>query len=280
MDDNNRNPDAGATGKPGPFPATEFFDGLPEPDIQAFAAAAETRNYAKGDYVFAQEDTAAHFYIVTSGWVRLYRTTPDGQEATAGVLTAGAVLGENAVFESTCQYSAQAIEAAEVAAIPVALFRERMRERPELMLRVTQELARKLESANLQIEHSTLKTALQRVGCLLLRLSANVTGAGGAFPFPYDKKIAAQQLGMQRETFSRGLSGLRPVGVTVKGSEISVDNFQRLTDYVCKGCSAYPDRCPGPRIDARGRKLPLYKKLYFFLGGLWCDFYGGFLEVL
>ncbi|MEZ0222911.1 MAG: Crp/Fnr family transcriptional regulator [Alphaproteobacteria bacterium] len=279
MDDNNRNPDAGTPEKGGPFPATEFFDGLPDPDLQAFASAAEKRNYTKGDYIFAQENKATHFFIVKSGWVRLYRTTPDGQEATAGVLTTGAVLGENAVFENAYQYSAQAIESAEVSAIPVSLFRERMAQSPNLMLRVTQELARKLESAQLQIEHSTLKTALQRVGCLLLRLSANITGPGGVFTFPYDKKIAAQQLGMQRETFSRGLSGLRPVGVTVKGSEIGVDNFQRLTDYVCKGCSAYPDKCPGPRVDASGRKMPLYKKLYFFVGGVLCDTYGGLLQI-
>lgn len=280
MDDSNRNPDAGSTGKDGLLPAAEIFDGLPEHDIQAFSAAAEIRRYAKGDYVFAQEGKAAQFFIVVSGWVRLYRTTPDGQEATAGVLTTGAVVGENAVFEETYQYSAQAIEAAEVAAIPISLFRERMRQRPELMLRVTQELARKLESAQLQIEHSTLQTALQRVGCLLLRLSAGIRGAGGAFTFPYDKKIAAQQLGMQRETFSRGLSGLRPVGVTVKGSEVGVDNFERLTNYVCKGCSAYPDRCPGPRVDATGRKLPLYKKIYFFLCSALCDIYGGLLPIL
>jgi CRP/FNR family transcriptional regulator, dissimilatory nitrate respiration regulator len=278
MDDSNGNPDAGFTGKAGPFPATEFFDSLPEPDLQAFASAAEKRRYAKGDYIFAQENNATHFFIVTSGWVRLYRTTPDGREATAGVLTTGAVIGENAVFEGAHQYSAQAIEAAEVSAIPVSLFRERMKESPNLMLRVTQELARKLESAQLQIEHSTLKSALQRVGCLLLRLSANITGVGGSFNFPYDKKIAAQQLGMQRETFSRGLSGLRPVGVTVKGGEIGVDNFQRLTDYVCKGCSAYPDKCPGPRTDTTGQKRPLYKKLYFFFGSAMCDLYGGLLQ--
>jgi CRP/FNR family transcriptional regulator, dissimilatory nitrate respiration regulator len=201
MDDNNRNPDAGAPEKGGPFPATEFFDGLPESDLQALASAAEKKHYAKGDYIFAQENNATHFFIVNSGWVRLYRTTPDGQEATAGVLTTGAVVGENAVFENAYQYSAQAIEATEVSAIPVGLFRERMTRSPNMMLRVTQEVARKLESAQLQIEHTTLKTALQRVGCLLLRLSANITGPGGVFTFPYDKKIAAQQLGMQRETF-------------------------------------------------------------------------------
>jgi len=280
MDDANRNPDAGSTGKAGPFPGTEFFDGLPEPDLQAFAAAAERRQYAKGDYIFAQENDATHFYIVVSGWVRLYRTTPDGQEATAGVLTGGMVIGENALLESTHHFSAQAIEAATVAAIPVGVFAERLKSNPELLRRVTQELARKLESAQLQIEHSTLKSALQRVGCLLLRLSANITGAGGAFNFPYDKKIAAQQLGMQRETFSRGLSGLKAMGVKVQGSEVTVDSFQRLTDYVCKGCSAYPDRCPGPRVDASGKKPPLFKRLYLLAASAWCDGYGAVLEIL
>ena len=256
----------------------DFFKGLPQDDIRALAAAARLRNFAKGEHIFLQEAPASSVFVITGGWVRLYRSMTDGSEATPAVMTRGGVFGEGAFFEPAYRNSAQAVSDAEVIELPAALLAARAKASPVLAMHVAALLSSKLEDTRLEAEHVALKTTLQRVGCLLLKLTARMNGAGGAFPFPYDKKIAAQQLGMQRETFSRALAGLKGVGVTTSGSEVRIDDFERLTAYACRNCSAYPNRCPGPRVRTSARGFA--DKLLLIAGGAWCDAYSGILEFL
>ena len=65
--------------------------------------------------------------------------------------------------------------------------------------------------------------------------------------FPYDKALAAARLGMKPETFSRALAQLKPYGVTVKGTDIRIENFARLSEYSCTHCTALPGECRGSR---------------------------------
>lgn len=257
----------------------DFFKGLPQEDVRLLASAARLREFAKGEHVFLQDGAATGVFVVVSGWVRLYRSAPDGSEATPAIMTRGAVFGEGAIFEDTSRCSAQAIEDASVIEIPARLLAERARLSPVLSMHVAALLSSKLDDARLETEHAALKSTLQRVGCLLLKLTARMTGRGGAFAFPYDKKIAAQQLGMQRETFSRALSGLKAAGVSTKGGEVRIEDFYRLTSYACKNCSAFPNRCPGPRTEAGGPRS-IADKLLLVLASTWCDIYGSALELL
>ena len=104
-------------------------------------------------------------------------------------------------------------------------------------------MSREMHKLELENEHMILMSAPQRVGCLLLQLSSGMISQGGTFTFPYDKSLAAQRLGMTPETFSRALSKLKPVGVSVNGPEIRVESFHCLAEYSCGHCSAEQEDC-------------------------------------
>lgn len=112
----------------------------------------------------------------------------------------------------------------------------------------------------LQVENERLAgmTSIKRAACLLLHLSTDMIGNGGTFTFPYDKSLAASQLGMKRETFSRALLQLKPLGVSVNGSEIKIDNFKNIVNFTCKQCPLSPDQCAGARYNKMQEKDPLY----------------------
>lgn len=225
-----------------------FFQDLPAEDIGAFVKAASIRIYKKQQTIFFQGDSADHLYIVGTGWVKLFRQTPEGEQAVVGLFTKGDIFGEASIFSKanyTC--TAEAAEESQVMAIPGILLRERARNNHEIMARVMNAMSHEMRNLQLENEHLTLMSAPQRVGCLLLQLSAGIPGQGGTLTFPYDKSLAAARLGMKPETFSRALAQLSPFGVTVKGSDIKIDSFSCLISYCCGHCSSLPGECRGSR---------------------------------
>lgn len=223
-----------------------FFANLRVADMDAFVDAGRTRDYKKGQSLFHLGDVADRFFIVLSGWVKLCRETGDGDEAVVALFKRGDVFGEAAIFSGAgYPYSAEAIEDSKIIEISSAVLRERARENHDIMDRVMASMSKELRNTQLENEHLALMSAPQRVGCLLLQLSAGMIGKGGTFAFPYDKSLAAARLGMKPETFSRALAQLKPVGVTVSGPEVKIDSFSSLIDFCCGHCSSLPGECPG-----------------------------------
>lgn len=228
-----------------------FFTGLPQADIDAFLDVAHVRTQAKGKGLFHQGDSADAFFVIISGWVKLYRNTAEGEEALVGVFSRGDVFGEAALFRgSVYPLSAEVAEDAHILAIPANILRSRAQKNPEITNRMLASLTREMQNLQRQNEQMVILSASQRLACLLLQFSADMLGTGGAFNFPYDKSLAAARLGMKPETFSRALAQLKPYGVKVQGPEIKIDSFATLVGYVCGHCSALPSECRGCRGSA------------------------------
>lgn len=241
-----------------------FFSGLPEADMHAFVDAATVRHHEKGTGIFHQGDKADSFFVIISGWVKLFRTTPEGEEALVGLFTRGDVFGEAALFEgSLYPLSAEAAETAHILTIPSKVLKLRAQKNPDVAVRMLASLSTEMQNLQRQNEQMAIMTAPQRVACLLLQLSSNIIGKGGTMTFPYDKSLAAARLGMKPETFSRALAQLKPVGVTVKGPEIKIDSFAGLQEFSCGHCTALPGECKGCRSAA---SCPL-KNMKFAING-------------
>ena len=228
--------------------ALRFFSGVPDAVRDALLSGGHEKRYAKGDLLFMQDTPADKLFIVIDGWVKIYRTTPQGEEAVLALLKTGDAFGEASIFgHSLYPVSATAAEDAAVFEIPGHLLRAQAKASHEVMARVMDSMSRDLRNLQMENEHLALMSAPQRVGCLLLQFSSGTAGAGGSFTLPYDKSLAAARLGMKPETFSRALQALKPVGVSVDGPRVTVASFGALVDYCCTHCSALPGECPGAR---------------------------------
>jgi CRP-like cAMP-binding protein len=215
-----------------------FFSNLPEMDLMAFMKSAQVRDYKKQQHLFARGDKADRFFIIISGWIKLHRETPEGEEAIVALFTRSDVFGEAAIFGGAdYPFSAEVVEDTRVAEIPSSILKERAGANPAIMERIMASMSREMHQLQMETEHLALMSAPQRVGCLLLQLSSGMVGDGGTMTFPYDKSLAAARLGMKPETFSRALAQLKPAGVTVRGSEVEIDSFGRLAEFTCSHCS-------------------------------------------
>jgi CRP-like cAMP-binding protein len=238
-----------------------FFSNLPDADLAAFIKAAVLRSYGKQQRLFLHGDKADRFFVMISGWVKIHRETPEGEEAVVALFTRGDVFGEAAIFGGAdYPFSAEAAEETRVVEISAAVLKTMAQNNPEIMRRVMDSMYREIRHLQIESEHLALMSAPQRVSCLTLKLSADMIGGGGIFTFPYDKSLAAARLGMKPETFSRAFAQLKPVGVTVRGTEIRIDSFDRLAEFSCSHCSAQPGDCKVSRAFSRGESIAAGKK--------------------
>ncbi len=76
-----------------------MFRGLTEHDLTTIAPHTRVLEFARGDVVFAEGDSADRLYLVAAGRVKVCRVTPGGDERILCVFGAGDPLGAVAVYE-------------------------------------------------------------------------------------------------------------------------------------------------------------------------------------
>lgn len=229
-----------------------FFNGLPETDILALLEVGTIHNYSKNQHLYFHGDRAETLFVVLGGCIKTYSQTIEGEESVIALVTKGHMVGEAAIFDGAIYpFSACAIEKCEVFELNAALLKKHAKASPELAVKIMNILADEVIDLQHGKEHMAIMNAPQRVGCMLLKLSGGIVGKGGTFMLPYDKSLAASNLGMKPETFSRALKELKTHGVTVKGSEITIDNFEALSEHCCGHCSSITGGCKGDRREEK-----------------------------
>lgn len=204
---------------------------MPEEISDALLKGATTRHADRGETLFLQGETAHVIHIVLDGWVKLYRISPNGNEAVVNVFTRGSSFGEAIAFRhAEYPVSAEAVTDCTLLLISAASFISNMKERPEICVSVLSATFQHLHSLVAQIEQIKAQTGAQRVAEFLLGL-CNQENGSCVVTLPYDKVLIAGRLGMKPESLSRAFSKLRPHGVRIAKNHASIDHIERLREY-------------------------------------------------
>lgn len=223
--------------------AIGLFQNVSDAVLTAFSEAARPKAYNKGHLLFQQEDEADAFYLIQSGWVKLFRETLEGDEAIIDILPAGHIFGETAIFEEGLYpYSAEIIEPSNIVSLPADLLQQEIESNPTISLNLLSAMSKHRRQQSREIEHLSIQSAPQRIGCFLLRLCKPGHSGPVTLHLPYDKLLIASRLGMRSETFSRALSKLKKeAGLSVNGSTVYCEDIMNLQRYACSACSdEYP----------------------------------------
>jgi CRP-like cAMP-binding protein len=215
-----------------------FADCSPD-QLQRLAGRASVEFCPKGKMLFIAGEPAQACYILLNGWVKLYRETLDGTQAIIDILPAGFLFGETALYEDkSYPFSAEIVEAATIICLPLSVLEQEMQRDLKLAFMMLRSMARQRRQQDMEIEHTKVQNAPQRIACFLLRLCNQKEEGPITLHLPYDKTLLASRLGMQPETFSRALNRLRDdTGLTIKGGSIEIPAIKTLTKYVCASCS-------------------------------------------
>lgn len=208
-----------------------LFQGLSDPSLRTLLADAFLRQVDDGTVLFVQGDDADCFYVLLDGWVKLYRLTEDGTEALVTVVAPGETFAEAAMFaQQRYPVCAEAVAASSLLAIARRGFAASLAADPQIALLMLGSLSMRMHHLVERIEHLQVKSAPQRLGDFLVRLCPQPNGPA-TVELPFAKGLVAQRLGIRPETLSRAMGALRSVGVTARGSQVSIAEVSRLRAF-------------------------------------------------
>lgn len=189
------------------------------------------RRYARGEPVFQQGDPANSFFVVIEGWVKLYRERENGVQIVVTIFGAGKSFAEAAMFlGGRYPASAETVSPARIIRIDGSALRRAILEKPQLAFVMLAAASQHLKKLVLQIEQLKAQSAPKRIAEYFLDQITTTSGSA-VIALPYEKALIANRLGMKPESFSRALSRLCDLGVTVDRDNIRIEDVGHLAAF-------------------------------------------------
>lgn len=185
-----------------------FFTGLDLDSLSAVTRRTVIRVYEKGSLVYLEGEPAPGLYVVASGQIRIFKTSPDGREQELFHASVGESINEASALDGQPTIAnAQATEASVMLLIGRDALASLVREFPQIGLEMSRVLAGRLRDMARLAGDLSLRGVVPRMAGLLLRLA----GSGGVATLPTRNELAAM-VGTVREVATRSLRQLEGSG--------------------------------------------------------------------
>ena len=169
------------------------------------STAGGSLEFAKGSYLFHQDDAVRVVYRLTAGAVQLRRQQDDGAFVVLQRAQAGDILAEASLFADHYHCDALAVAPTRASAVPVGTLRARLWAAPAAAAAFAAHLAGEVQAARLRAEILGLKTVGQR-------LDAWIAWQRGRLPERGGWVLLAAELGVTPEALYRELARRRRHG--------------------------------------------------------------------
>ena len=197
----------------------DFFEGM-ESQRTALINCAQQRNVAKNDVLFLEGDKGDTCFYLTSGLVRLFRTTATGKEALLRIYSPGSLLGVAELADGLPRpVTAQALTQATVYALPVEPYAALLENEPALSERIFRLICKEHRCLTDRVLSLILCDVMEKLLNILAYLYCDAlpsnAGRGDlpAITLQLSQDQLAAMIGSTQPTISRLLQQLRGEGV-------------------------------------------------------------------
>jgi len=210
-----------------------IFSGLTEAELAFLARHAVSRRFAGGETVFGEGEPCSGMYIVESGHIRIFKSSPGGREHVLSIEGPGSSVAELPVFDGgSYPASVSAIEDSELLFLSKQDFHALCLAHPQVALKVLRVVGARLRRLVGIIEELSFTTVRHRLAAFLVRL-AKISGKrsanGVVISLPANNQELASQIGTVRELISRNLSRFQAEGmIKVDGRNVLVTDLKAL----------------------------------------------------
>ena len=204
-----------------------LFAGLAPSEVDFLARHVVPRSYSAGQLIFSEGDPCSGLYVVASGNVRIFKTSPNGREQVLSIDGPGSSVAELPVFDGgSYPASASAVEDATVLFVSKDGFQELCLTHPQVALKVLRVVGGRLRRLVGIIEELSFTTVRHRLAAFLLRAAKHdgvQTGGKIVVTLPDNNQEIAAQIGTVRELVSRNLSRLQAEGmIAIDGRNLTI----------------------------------------------------------
>ncbi len=195
---------------------TPLFGSMPVEAVQRLAVRAVPRSFGRGEVIFREEDPGDTLCVVVSGLVKVYRSSPDGDEMLLVTLRPSQVFGELPMIDGGLRSaSAAAVEASTLLTVSRTALLEALSSSSELadgLLRSLGSMVRRLTDQAADLVFLDLHG---RVAKLLLSLSQErgISEAGGwTLDLHLTQTDLANMVGGSRQSVNQVLNSFERLG--------------------------------------------------------------------
>lgn len=211
----------------------QIFSGLTESELGFLAQRTRPHSYSPGELVFGEGEPCSGLYVVESGNIRIFKSSPGGREQVLSIDGPGSSIAELPVFDGgNYPASAAAIDNATLLFVSKQDFQALCLAHPQVGLKVLRVVGGRLRRLVGIIEELSFTTVRHRLASLLLRLAKKEgrhTSQGTEITLPVSNQELASQIGTVRELVSRNLSRLQAEGIlTIDGRTVTILDAKAL----------------------------------------------------
>ena len=220
-----------------------LFDGVGRDVVRTLIADSYVTTYEDRTLLFSRGDAADRFFVVVVGLVRLLVLTAEGRESVIEMIGPGQSFAEAAMFGSgRLPVDGEAEAGTRLVNIPARPILVGIDADPGadggLARKMMASLARRQRLLVGRVTGFKVRSPGQRLAAALLVLTDAPSGAVTAAPsgavtvaLGVSKAGLASHIGISPESLSRALARLRAVGVSCRGSVVTINDVDVLRRY-------------------------------------------------
>ena len=193
----------------------DLFQGVPAEKLRTLAERSRYRTYKAGEMFIGETDPAHAFYVIVTGQVKLYKSSPEGKEQTLYLLRPGDPFGMCTAFAiDSFPANAMALEESGVLMIPGPIMETVAMSEPRLLMNIIQILSDRLKESMTLIESLSLKEIPQRLASFLLHaLTREGDKEMNRLELTITQRELAKILGATPEALSRAVRKMSNAGI-------------------------------------------------------------------
>jgi CRP-like cAMP-binding protein len=218
-----------------------IFADLDQAVLRQVAERCVTRRLAGGSLLFSAGDECRGLYVVESGRVRIFRTSPEGKEQVLHIEGPGRPVAELPLFDGEpYPASAMTVELSCLVFLARADFERLYRSSPDVAQAVIRALGKRLRHLVHVTETLAFRDVAARVALLIAGLAdthAVATETGVELTLARSQRELALEIGTARESVSRALKQLAHRGLIepLGGDRVRIPDVARLRAFARDG---------------------------------------------
>jgi CRP/FNR family cyclic AMP-dependent transcriptional regulator len=186
-------------------------DRLPPALLAALAARGNPRSFRAQTILLNEGDAGGSLYIVLTGKLRAYASSPEGRDVVLSEHGPGEYVGELSLDGTPRSASVKTLEATTCCVVQAAQVPAFLAEHPEFALHLTQKLTRMVRRLTEQVKSLALQDVYGRMVRLLMELS-DPAGDERVVREKLTQQDIADRVGSSREMVNRVMKDLTTGG--------------------------------------------------------------------
>jgi CRP-like cAMP-binding protein len=201
-----------------------------EEALKQFVEGRHVDKYKKKERIFSEGNHPIRLYYVQKGRVKVYMTNEDGKELIIKIVNEGEFFGYIGLLEdSVYKENAEALEDAEIAAIPKSEFDQLMHSNPEVSGKFIKLLASDISETEAHLVHVAYNSLRRKVADALLTVNKKYKTASDKYSINLSRENLAAIAGTATESLIRTLTDFKSEKlIDIRDGRIAILSLDKL----------------------------------------------------